>query len=173
VPEVAIATARPSLIRLRSSVWGQGCRGETGATRFELRIRGARVSHRYRAERSAVVVDRSGRAVTVRVDGLGGLATPPPHRRRGYASRLTRESLMISQRDGYDLAMLFCAESLAPWYHSLGWYLTPADVLVSYWQSGSSPVLCPPTLRTGLYVLSSTVPPAETIASIDVAGLPW
>lgn len=54
-----------------------------------------------------------------RIGGLGGVATPPEHRREGYARQLLRNALEEYRADGVDLVALWPAT--VRFYRSLGW----------------------------------------------------
>lgn len=53
------------------------------------------------------------------IGGFGGVATPPEHRRRGYARQLLREALREYREAGVDLVALWPA--LIRFYRGLGW----------------------------------------------------
>lgn len=49
-------------------------------------------------------------AATVRMGGIGGVATAPEHRRRGYASRVMDDANRLMLAEGFDVALLFGIE---------------------------------------------------------------
>ena len=74
-----------------------------------------------RAVAMATVYTRHGLAV------VGGVGTDPAFRRRGIASRLTAEALVVARQRGYAIATLQASELGAPVYERLGfirvgWY---------------------------------------------------
>ena len=57
-----------------------------------------------------------------RVGGLGALATPPEHRRQGYARELCREVCREYREEGVELVVLWPFST--PFYRSMGWATT-------------------------------------------------
>jgi aminoglycoside 2'-N-acetyltransferase I len=53
----------------------------------------------------------------VKVGGVGGVATHPDHRRRGYAGRLLEAAAQVLKEKGCKFAMLFCDKSLVGYYN--------------------------------------------------------
>ena len=60
---------------------------------------------------------------SVRIGGIGSLATPPQHRRRGYASALLARAIQVMAEAGMSASILFAA---APaFYERHGWRVLP------------------------------------------------
>lgn len=60
----------------------------------------------------------------LRVGGIGGVATLPDHRSRGYAARLMEVSTAwMRKATGLDFGMLFCSAQMIPFYEHQGYRL--------------------------------------------------
>ncbi|MGH3650066.1 MAG: GNAT family N-acetyltransferase [Acidimicrobiia bacterium] len=57
----------------------------------------------------------------VRTGGVGGVATHPDHRRRGYAAVGIAHALEFLRDRGADFAILVCDDNLVDYYTRLGW----------------------------------------------------
>lgn len=57
------------------------------------------------------------------IGGIGGVATHPSHRGKGYASLGTGRALDFLVSRGVDWALLVCRDELVTYYESLGWRL--------------------------------------------------
>lgn len=64
-------------------------------------------------------LDATVRGAWTEVGGLGGVATPPEHRRRGYSREVLREALREYREAGVDLVALW--PSTTRFYRKLGW----------------------------------------------------
>jgi len=96
--------------------WGDGIVGTTPDAQFQLRVN------------QAVVSRAGGLVFTVGLDGdvlsafgIGGVATPPAHRRHGYAGLLVRylAAAALGLRQ-VDTVMLFSLAPLVSYYCGLG-----------------------------------------------------
>jgi GNAT superfamily N-acetyltransferase len=59
---------------------------------------------------------------SLRIAGVGGVATHPDWRRLGFARRLLKAAEdLIRSEGGYDFAMLFCDPKMIPYYASCGY----------------------------------------------------
>lgn len=59
----------------------------------------------------------------VTIGGIGGVATHPSHRGRGYAALGMGRALDFMLAQDADFALLVCRDELVPYYESLGWRL--------------------------------------------------
>jgi aminoglycoside 2'-N-acetyltransferase I len=64
-------------------------------------------------------VDVGGQKITV--GGVGGVATDPEHRQRGYAGKLLRASESFMRELDLPFGVLVCGEERMHWYASHGW----------------------------------------------------
>lgn len=64
-------------------------------------------------------LDATVRGEWTEIGGLGSVATPPEHRRRGYSRELLREALREYREEGVDLVALW--PSTTRFYRGLGW----------------------------------------------------
>jgi predicted acetyltransferase len=64
-------------------------------------------------------VDVGGQKLSV--GGVGGVATHPDHRRRGYAGQLLRASEQLLRELDLQFGVLVCGEERMPYYASFGW----------------------------------------------------
>ncbi|GAB3688579.1 GNAT family N-acetyltransferase [Salinarchaeum chitinilyticum] len=75
-------------------------------------------------------LDATVRGEWTEIGGLGGVATPPEHRRKGYSRETLRGALQEYRDRGVDLVALW--PSTVRFYHGLGWgtaaWSTKADV---------------------------------------------
>jgi nodulation protein A len=79
------------------------------------------------------IVDRIIRigAQNLSIAGVGGVATHPEYRRRGFARILLQTAVeQMRQRGGYDFAMLFCDTSMIPYYSASGFNLVHNPVYI-------------------------------------------
>jgi aminoglycoside 2'-N-acetyltransferase I len=67
-----------------------------------------------------------GRDTTI--GGVGGIATHPDHRGRGYAPLGMGRALDYLTTRDTDFALLVCREQLVPYYQGLGWRLFEGEV---------------------------------------------
>jgi aminoglycoside 2'-N-acetyltransferase I len=110
------------------------------------------------------VCDVGGTAV--RVGGIGGVATLPEFRQRGFAHRTMSASAdFMRDQMRVDFGLLFCGFRMEPFYKSLGWQTIPARVF--YNQPDRK------ILEDGLLM---ALPCTQTVwpqGVVDVCGLPW
>lgn len=114
------------------------------------------------------VVRRKGSADgrPVSIGGVGGIATHPEHRGRGYASLgIGRALAYLAARDT-DFALLVCRDELVAYYESLGWRLFEGTVLNT--QFGKPETFTFNRVMVGN--LNSTAPESGTI---DLGGPAW
>ncbi|MDR0521750.1 MAG: GNAT family N-acetyltransferase [Planctomycetaceae bacterium] len=101
------------------------------------------------------------------VASIQGVCVDPQYRNSGLAHRLLSAALEESARRGFLFAILFCKESLVPFYESQGWKL--ADDSMVMWNSRDLPVAmrsnCP------MYYELSDVPLPE--GPLDVHSPSW
>jgi GNAT superfamily N-acetyltransferase len=102
----------------------------------------------------------------LRIGGIGGVATPPEHRGRGYASQAMRRAADFMRDElGLEFALLVCGPHRVSLYESLGWQLVTGPMLFDQpdgKQKFNDPVM----------ILSLTGKPWPA-GEIDLMGLPW
>jgi GNAT superfamily N-acetyltransferase len=105
-------------------------------------------------------------AISLLVVGVGGVATHPKYRRKGYSSQLLakiRDFLSKEQRANFGL--LICDEKLETFYGAAGWQKVANSL--DYWQENQRR-----TLKTPVMILSLSDQEWPT-GNIDIRGLPW
>jgi len=102
----------------------------------------------------------------VSIGGVGGIATHPDHRGRGYASIGIGRALDFLIGEGADFALLVCRDELVRYYEGLGWRLFAGEVVVS--QFGEPEVFVYNRVMVG--DLKGAAPGSGTI---DLQGPPW
>lgn len=114
------------------------------------------------------VVRREGAVdgVAAIIGGVGGIATHPDHRGRGYAALGMGRALdYLTSRD-IDFALLVCRNELVPYYEGLGWRLFPGTVVDT--QFGE-----PETFTFNRVMVGDLISTAPTGGTIDLKGPPW
>jgi len=110
------------------------------------------------------ICDWGGRSV--RVGGIGGVATSAQHRGRGYASAGMKRAAEVLLRDhDADFAMLFCEDHNLAFYRGLGWRSFSGTVFADQ-----------PAGRIQHHVITPLVYDmrlAPRGGLIDLRGLPW
>jgi GNAT superfamily N-acetyltransferase len=106
----------------------------------------------------------SGRRVTI--GGVGGVATHPDHRGKGYAPFGMGRGLDFLAERGTDFALLVCSDELVDYYTRLGWDLFEGDLMV--FQFGESERFTFNRVMVG--DLNEKAPRSGTI---DLEGPPW
>jgi GNAT superfamily N-acetyltransferase len=113
------------------------------------------------------ILERIARAgeQTLRLGGVGGVATLPEYRRRGLAGALLRASADF-MRDplGVDFGFLLCSEAMVDYYSKLGWQLAPGPTI---FDQPKGKVTWPEPVMV-LPVQKQDWPPG----TIDLCGLP-
>jgi predicted acetyltransferase len=102
----------------------------------------------------------------VLLGGIGGVGTLPEYRMRGLAGALLHAAADF-MRDplGVDFGLLFCAETMVPYYSKFGWQLVPGPAI---FDQPKGKVTWPEPVMI-LPVLKQDWPPG----TIDLCGLPW
>lgn len=102
----------------------------------------------------------------IRLGGIGGVATHPDHRRKGYAGlALTAAIQTLRDERAIDFAMLVCQPHNEAFYEKRGWHRFGGELFVE--QKGQRvrfDVMAP-------YVFDFRYGPREGV--IDLCGLPW
>lgn len=115
-----------------------------------------------------VVVHRDGLrdGTPVRLAGIGGVATWPALRRRGYARAALERALAAIDAQGPDLTQLICAPARVPFYASVGFVPFAGTTWME--QDGERVVLDyePTMIRPGRL-------PAPADGDLDLCGPPW
>ena len=102
----------------------------------------------------------------VSIGGVGGIATHPDHRGRGYAPIGMGRALDFLTRGGADFVLLVCRDELVAYYQRLGWRLFAGELMVS--QFGEPEVFTYNRVMVG--DLNQAAPKSGTI---DLQGPPW
>jgi len=104
--------------------------------------------------------------VPARIGGIGGVATHPSHRGRGYAPLGMARALDFLLDIEADFALLVCREPLIPYYERLGWRQFTGTLLVT--QHGQ-----PETFTFNEVMVGDLTAGAPTGGTIDLDGPPW
>lgn len=114
------------------------------------------------------VVQREGIAAgrVVNIGGLGGVATHPDHRGKGYAPIGMGRALDFLAGRGCDFALLVCPDRLVGYYTGLGWGLFEGDLMVS--QFGE-----PEMFSFNRVMVGGLEQEAPRTGTIDLGGPPW
>jgi aminoglycoside 2'-N-acetyltransferase I len=108
----------------------------------------------------------SAGGVTVRVGGIGGVATKLQVRHRGVASALLRGAAGFMKRQlGVEFALLLCQPAVSSVYANIGW--APVDGPTRFSQPRGAVTY--PHLTMVLPLAGTAWPPGP----IDMLGLPW
>jgi GNAT superfamily N-acetyltransferase len=103
---------------------------------------------------------------TIRLGGIGGVATLPEYRARGLAGALLRASVDFMRDSMHvDFGLLFCGDGMVPYYSKFGWQVISDPVVFD--QPGGKTTWKEAVMM--LPVLKSTWPPGP----VDLCGLPW
>lgn len=97
--------------------------------------------------------------------GIGGVATHPHHRGKGYAPLGMGRALDFMHHRGVQFALLVCREELVAYYESLGWRRFAGEMLVM--QHGQ------PEIFTFNEVMVGDVGGKAPTETIDLLGPPW
>ncbi len=102
----------------------------------------------------------------VHVGGIGGVATRPDHRRKGFATVALNAALQTLKHEGsIGFALLFCEPHNAAFYGARGWHAFEGEVLAEQPSGhGRFDVLGP--------MVSDLVQRPRT-GTLDLCGLPW
>ena len=102
----------------------------------------------------------------LRIGGIGGVATLPEYRRRGFASQaMCRAGAFMRDPLRLDFGLLVCGEERVHLYESLGWQVV-ADPMYFDQPDGKQ------KLNTAVMILSLNGKPWPS-GVIDLCGLPW
>jgi|GEM_PF-658982 len=103
---------------------------------------------------------------SIQVVGLGGVATHPDFRRRGYAQRLIDAAgVWIKRQTDCSFGMLFCSREMLGYYERSGW-LEVANPLYIEQKAGRMPLNSP---KMVLPIGTARWPDGE----VDIQGKPW
>ena len=104
--------------------------------------------------------------LSVNLGGIGGVATHPGWRRRGYAEAgLKVAESFLRRRLAVDYGLLICSERLVPYYGRLGWQVVQGPMQIE--QSGGPVTYSAPIMI--LPVCKREWPGGP----IDLHGKPW
>lgn len=113
-----------------------------------------------------VIREASHDGVGVHIGGIGGVATHPDSRRRGFAAAGIGRAVDFLLEQGVLFALLVCDQALIPYYRSLGWRVFAGTVLDE--QRGVTEVFT----FNEVMVLDMNGPAPES-GTIDLRGPPW
>ncbi len=100
-----------------------------------------------------------------KVGGINNVITPKEFRRKGYASKILRETeYLIFEEMNCDLGILLCADDLIPFYERLNWYKVDCPV---YFKQSSGVKLW--VSNAMLLQKNEKMSPQR----IELNGLPW
>ena len=102
----------------------------------------------------------------VAIGGVGGIATPPDHRGKGYAPLGMERAVDFLKDSGAAFGLLVCRDELIGYYTRLGWRLFEGTMLNT--QRGEPEVFTFNNVMVG--DLNS---PAPTAGVIDLRGPAW
>lgn len=102
----------------------------------------------------------------VSIGGVGGIATRPDQRGKGYAAIGIGRGIDFLAGMGTDFALLVCRDELVGYYEKLGWRLFGGEVLVR--QFGETEPFTYNRVMVG--DINQTAPSSGTI---DLQGPPW
>lgn len=114
------------------------------------------------------VVQRDGSVdgLAVTIGGVGGIATHPEHRGRGYAALGMGRALDYLAGRNTDFALLVCRDELVAYYSRMGWLVFEGDLVVT--QFGE-----PETFTFNRVMVGDLVSRAPRSGTIDLNGPPW
>jgi aminoglycoside 2'-N-acetyltransferase I len=114
------------------------------------------------------VVEREGGhdGEPVSIGGVGGIATHPDRRGKGYAAIGIGRALDFLAVDEVDFALLVCRDELIPYYERLGWRIFDGELLVS--QFGE-----PEVFTYNRVMVGDVNRAAPRSGTIDLNGPPW
>lgn len=98
--------------------------------------------------------------------GIGGVATHPDRRGRGYAPLGMGRALDFMATRGVQFALLVCREPLVAYYESLGWRRFEGETLVE--QHGQQEVFV-----FNVVMVGDVTGKAPSTGTIDLLGPPW
>lgn len=102
----------------------------------------------------------------VSIGGVGGIATHPDQRGKGYAAIGIGRGIDFLAGLGTDFALLVCRDELVLYYEKLGWRLFDGDVVVR--QFGE-----PETFTYNRVMVGDVNRAAPSTGTIDLQGPPW
>jgi aminoglycoside 2'-N-acetyltransferase I len=103
----------------------------------------------------------------VHIGGVGGVATGPEHRRRGYASMALGAAVQtMRDHDTAQFALLFCEPHNFEFYSARGWNVFTGDVYAEQPEGRIHFTVMTPFV----FDLKRNAPQRGTI---DLCGLPW
>jgi aminoglycoside 2'-N-acetyltransferase I len=100
------------------------------------------------------------------IGGIGGVATHPDHRGKGYAPLGMSRALDFLLERGADFALLVCRDELVDYYAALGWRLFEGTVLNT--QHG-----VPEVFTFNRVMVGDLVSRAPREGTIDLRGPAW
>lgn len=103
---------------------------------------------------------------TVVIGGVGGIATHPDHRGRGYAELSVNRAIEWMSDQAVEFALLVCRDELVPYYSKRGWQVFEGTLVVR--QFGE-----PETFTFNNVMVRPVCRPAPKSGVVDLLGPPW
>lgn len=103
---------------------------------------------------------------TLVIGGVGGIATHPEHRGRGYAAASIEMAMEWIGDHSAEFALLVCRGELVPYYEKLGWRVFDGTLRVT--QFGE-----PETFTFNVVMVRPVCGAAPSVGVIDLLGPPW
>lgn len=100
------------------------------------------------------------------IGGVGGIATHPDHRGRGYAAVSVDEAIGWMRERGAGFALLVCRDALVPYYAKHGWRLFEGVLRVT--QFGE-----PEIFEFNEVMVRPVCGDAPSSGIVDLQGPPW
>lgn len=126
-----------------------------------VRVEGLLVSYT-----GVVIRDGSVNETPATIGGIGGVATHPAHRGKGYAPLGMGRALDFMLGRNVDFALLVCRDELVDYYSKLGWAHFTGQLLET--QYGKPEVFTFNEVMVGALNM-----PAPTTGTIDLKGPAW
>ena len=105
-------------------------------------------------------------SASLRVAGVGGVATHPDYQHRGFGSQVQKASAQFMQKGmKVPFGLLICADETIPFYEKSGWKWVAPEMFFT--QDNQ-----PRRLETAVMILPLSSAPWPT-GNIDLCGLPW
>jgi GNAT superfamily N-acetyltransferase len=104
--------------------------------------------------------------VPVVIGGIGGVATHPAHRGRGYAALGMGIALDFLLSREADFALLVCRDDLVDYYSGLGWHLFNGETVNT--QFGR-----PELFTFNRVMVGDLASPSPTHGTVDLSGPAW
>lgn len=125
-----------------------------------------RIEDRLVSYTGIVIRDGSVDGTPTTIGGIGGVATHPAHRGKGYAPLGMGRALDFMLRRSVDFALLVCRDELVDYYSKQGWHRFTGRLLET--QYGK-----PEVFTFNEVMVGDLNSPAPTTGTIDLKGPAW